>query len=265
VTFADPERTYRVLTRPGPAGGAVLIFDDLTDRRRTEEVRRDFVANVSHELKTPLTALRAALEILLDGGMEDPPHAREFLETAQNQVERLQRLLDDLLTLSRLEKANPPPVRGNTPLAPAVDRAFAALAPLAERRGVRLINAVPPGSELPLAEDALSQVLINLVDNAIKFNREGGAVTVAGEATPAGTTLTVSDTGVGIPPEDLPRIFERFYRVDRSRARETGGTGLGLAIVKHIVENAGGAIGVASVPSEGTRFDVTLISENNRR
>lgn len=248
---------WRFRARPLPAG-AVLTFTDLTNIRRLENVRRDFVANVSHELKTPLTSLRASLETLLDGALGDPAHARDFLATALHQVERLQRLIEDLLTLARLEKDDAPP-RCQCLLAPAVKRTVDAMRPLAKKSGVEIDVALPDEQvAVALSEDELAQILTNLLDNAIKFNRPGGSVRLTGEAREKVFALSVRDTGAGIPPEHQPRVFERFYRVDKARSRDAGGTGLGLSIVKHITEKRGGSIRLEESSDHGSTFTVDL-------
>jgi two-component system phosphate regulon sensor histidine kinase PhoR len=259
VSFPVPTETiWRFRARP-LAAGALLTFADLTNIRRLETVRKDFVANVSHELKTPLTSLRAALETLLDGALEDPAHGRDFLSTALEQVERLQRLIEDLLVLSRLERHEESARTGRSALQPAARRILDALRPLAEKAGIALEARLPDEPVvLALPEDELAQVLTNLLDNAIKFNRKGGRADLAARVLGAAVEISVSDTGVGIPPEDQPRIFERFYRVDKARSREVGGTGLGLAIVKHVVENRRGSVRLESAPGRGSTFTVTL-------
>lgn len=258
---ADGERLFRVtVTGLGAAAGpaVLLTFADLTLTRRLEAARKDFVANVSHELKTPLTALRASLETLLDGALDDKDHARDFLATALDQVERLQRLIDDLLALSRLEKSGAVP-------AAACDagevgrRVLAALTPVAAKHNVTIHpTATTTAVPVAISADELTQVLMNLFDNAIKFNRAGGTVAFALEAKADRVYLRIRDTGVGIAPEDQPRVFERFYRADKARSKDTGGTGLGLAIVKHIVENRGGALRLESRLGEGSLFEVAL-------
>ncbi|HMX94805.1 MAG TPA: ATP-binding protein, partial [Elusimicrobiota bacterium] len=247
----SPERLYRVRSHPfqhqrGP--GLWLTFDDLTHARRLENIRKEFVANVSHELKTPLTALRAALETLIDGAVDDPDAAKDFLSTAQDQVDRLQRLIDDLLTLSRLEKPGAAAPSGARAEVAAIGRRVAkALEPLARKNRVSLsVDGVPPDLRAPLTEDELTQILMNLVDNAIKFNRDNGRTILTATARDGEVVIEVKDTGVGIAREDQDRLFERFYRVDKARTRETGGTGLGLSIVKHLVENRGGRVSVES-------------------
>jgi two-component system phosphate regulon sensor histidine kinase PhoR len=264
ISLPVPEEILlRVLVRPfpreGALRGAVITFNDYTNLRRLETVRRDFVANVSHELRTPLTALRAALETLLEGALDDPKYAREFLETAENQVDRLQRLIDDLLTLSRLDKPSAADSSATADVAATVDKIVKVLSPIAKRRNVSLRAAWPDGQVLAaISADQLTQVFMNLLDNAIKFNREGGSVDISASNNNGFADIVIKDTGPGIPAEDLPRIFERFYRVEKARARELGGTGLGLAIAKHIVENSGGSITASSVLGEGSEFALRL-------
>ncbi len=265
ITLPLPEEVFmrvrvRSFPRDGELRGAVITFNDYTQLKRLETIRRDFVANVSHELRTPLTALRAALETLLDGAMDDPKYAREFLGTAEDQVGRLQRLIDDLLTLSQLDKpSSATDSSASADLASTVDKVFQVLSPVAGQRRVALSASWPKEKILvALSADELTQVFMNILDNAIKFNRESGRVDVSAEKHDRFAEVRVKDTGIGIPDEDLSRIFERFYRVDKARSREFGGTGLGLSIVKHIVENRGGSIRAASVPGQGSEFIVSL-------
>lgn len=265
LTFPLTEpRLYRVRAAPvGVAGerGALLTFIDLTQTRRLENTRKEFVANVSHELKTPLTALRAALETLLEGALQDPNHAEDFLNTALNQVDRLQRLIEDLLALSRLEKPGATETNASCRVGEVARRVIAALSPLASKRNItlRLPDDGALARDVAMTPDELTQVLMNLCDNAIKFNRPGGSVTVTAHPVEGGNLrLRVADTGVGIPPEDQPRVFERFYRVDKARSKDTGGTGLGLSIVKHIVENRRGTLKLESTPDQGSVFEVIL-------
>jgi two-component system, OmpR family, phosphate regulon sensor histidine kinase PhoR len=244
-------RSVLMNARPLPSGGAVLVIHDLTDLRRLEAVRRDFVANVSHELKTPLAAIRGYAETLRDGALDEPPTARRFTERILNQCQRLQELLDDLLTLSRLEGLAPALERETVDLGAVVRHAVELLSPAAREKRVAIeVDALPV---LPLLgdSDGIERLLLNLLDNAIKYNRAGGRVMVRLSQTDGEALLEVSDTGIGIPPESLPRIFERFYRVDKGRAREEGGTGLGLAIVKHVVTAAGGRVEATGARGEG--------------
>ncbi len=260
LSFGPGPYLFEVRATPLKGGtGIVLTFHDVTPLRRLENLRKDFVANVSHELKTPLTALRAALETLLDGALDDPKHARDFLQTAQDQTDRLQRLIEDLLTLSRLEHPNTPQPPASCTLQEVCQRVLKALDPIAKEETITLATQFPNSPlAVPMNADELTQVLFNLLDNAIKFNRPDGRVTIRGDQEDGKIVIKVEDTGLGIPLEDQPRVFERFYRVDKARTRDRGGTGLGLAIVKHLIENRGGTVTVASTPDQGTTFTLQL-------
>ena len=250
----------------------VLVCHDMTELRQLETIRKDFVANVSHELRTPLTSIKGYVEALLDGAKDDPDMAVHFLDIILKQSDRLNLIIEDLLELSRIEsgrisfRADPIDVHA------LIDRALSTIKPLAEKKGHRLVTSV--NAILPPAkgdEDRLVQVLTNLLDNAVKYTPAGGTITVGAREAPALQTaepvggaieLNVSDTGIGIPEPDRPRVFERFYRVDKARSRELGGTGLGLAIVKHIVEGHGGQVWVEAHEPKGSRFVVRLPISN---
>ena len=246
---------------------AVLVFHDITELRRLEHIRKDFVANVSHELRTPLTSIKGYVEALLDGGKDDPETSVRFLDIILKQSDRLNLILEDLLQLSKIESGQVQFKQESLHIGSVIERTIAMIKPLADKKQHRLIAQVD--ANLPFItgdEERLVQVLSNLLDNAIKYTPEGGHITLSARRLPAtrtdeprdGVELMVSDTGIGIPEADRPRVFERFYRVDKARSRELGGTGLGLAIVKHIVEGHGGQIHVeANVPS-GSRFVVRL-------
>lgn len=239
--------------------GAVMVLHDVTELRRLEQVRTEFMANVSHELRTPLTAIQGYLETLLAGALEDPAHARPFLEIVARHTARLRRLLDDLTDLSNLELGRVVLRVEPVPVAEVVESVLGIIRPRAQEVRVSLDARVEPGVPPVRADrDRLAQILVNLVDNAIKFTPPGGRVTVRARAEDGRVELAVVDTGIGIPPEDLPRVTERFYRVDRARSRELGGTGLGLAIVKHLVSALGGTLEIASTPGQGTTVRVTL-------
>jgi len=244
----------------GDEWGLVMVLHDVTELRRLEDVRTEFVANVSHELRTPLTAIHGYLETLLEGALEEPEHARKFLEIVFRHTERLGRLISDLAELSNIELGRITLARAPTPLGEVVDSVVAIIGPRAARGGVRLASAVPPGLVAVTADhDRLVQILINLVDNAVKYTPRGGDVRI-GASLIAGerVEVTVTDTGIGIPRSDLPRITERFYRVDKARSRELGGTGLGLAIVKHLVLAHGGELAIESEVEQGTTVRFTL-------
>jgi two-component system phosphate regulon sensor histidine kinase PhoR len=239
--------------------GVAMVLHDITALRQLEQVRTEFVANVSHELRTPLTAIQGYLETLLGGAMDDPAHARRFLEVAFRHTERLGRLLNDLADLSNIELGRVTMHMGPVALGDLVEETFAIIRAKAEAGGVALEARLAP--DLPPVEgdhDRLAQVLINLVDNAVKYTPAGGKVTVEAAADGRQVELVVADTGIGIPPADLPRITERFYRVDKARSRDLGGTGLGLAIVKHLVAAHGGRLTIESRPDEGTRVRIVL-------
>jgi two-component system, OmpR family, phosphate regulon sensor histidine kinase PhoR len=243
----------------GEGRGVVLVLHDVTELRRLERMRTEFVANVSHELRTPLTAIQGYLETLLGGGLDDPADAQRFLGIVVRHTERLVRLLNDLTDLSNIELGKVSLHLAPTPLAPVVDSVIAIIQPRADAAGVVVEQALPETLPLVLADhDRLEQVLINLVDNAVKFSTPGGRVTVTAHTTGSAVEVSVIDTGVGIPPADLPRITERFYRVDRARSRDLGGTGLGLAIVKHLVMAHGGQLHVESEVGRGTCVRFTL-------
>jgi two-component system phosphate regulon sensor histidine kinase PhoR len=243
----------------GQVVGTVAVFHDVTELKRLEQVRREFVANVSHELRTPLTAIKGYAETLREGALKDPEQAARFVEVIDRHAERLRALIEELLDLSSVEHGQARLVLGPVSVRDAAQQAEAVIRPAAVARRHALAVEVPAGLPPARADrDRLAQVLINLLDNAVKFTPEGGRVRLAARAAGGRVVVEVSDTGVGIPPDDLARIFERFYRVDRSRDRKDGGTGLGLAIAKHLVQAMGGTISVDSRPGEGTTFTVSL-------
>ncbi|OLB43693.1 MAG: hypothetical protein AUI04_01865 [Candidatus Rokubacteria bacterium 13_2_20CM_2_64_8] len=239
--------------------GVVMVLHDVTELRRLEQVRTEFVANVSHELRTPLTAIHGYLETLLSGALEDRDHARRFLEIVFRHTERLGRLLNDLTDLSNIELGRVILKIEPTRLDEVVESVLAIIKPRAEVSGVTLTADLPGPLPVQADRDRLAQILINLVDNAVKYTPRGGRVTVrARPVAAARVAIAIEDTGVGIPAEDLPRITERFYRVDKARSRELGGTGLGLAIVKHLVAAHGGQLEIESEVERGTIVRVTL-------
>ncbi len=239
--------------------GAALTIRDITNIRRLEQLRTEFVANVSHELRTPLTSIRGFVETLQEGALEDPEVSRRFLDIISREAQRLQQLIEDLLALSRLENQPRRPHPGQARLQPVLEGVMATVNPLAADKGVTLVAELPP--ELPplaISVNYLSQVLLNLIDNGIKYTPAGGKVTIRANWEKDIVQVEVEDTGIGIARESLPRVFERFYRVDKARSRDMGGTGLGLAIVKHIIESHDGQVGVTSQPGRGSRFFFTL-------
>ena len=250
-------RTIAITARALPDGGAVLALLDLTTRRRLETIRRDFVANASHELKTPLTVISGFAETLLDP--ELPPSQRlQFVGTIQSSVVRMQRIVDDLLDLARYESGSWVPNPADLDLRSAAAEALGLVQAEAQRRKLDLRIEIAPGAERVFADaTALRQILQNLVENAVRYT-QAGSVTVFARREERGVVVGVRDTGVGIPAEHLPRIFERFYRVDAGRSREVGGTGLGLAIVKHLVDAHGGAVRATSTIGVGTEVAFVL-------
>jgi two-component system phosphate regulon sensor histidine kinase PhoR len=246
------ERSVLLNARPLPAGGAVLVMHDLTELRRLEAVRRDFVANVSHELKTPLTSISGYAETLL-ALPPDPEMGRVFLGTILGNARRMQRLVDDLLDLSRIESGRWQPTRTEIDVAAAAREAWTEVTARPDSRQVEFSVAVEPGAEKLCADhDAVRQVLTNLLENSLRHTPAGGAIACLARREGDGVALAVRDNGTGITREHLPRIFERFYRADAARSRDEGGTGLGLAIVKHLVEAHGGRVAAESERGVGT-------------
>ena len=234
----------------------ILIVHDVTELRRLETVRRDFVANVSHELRTPLTSIRAMAETLSDGAMQDASVACHFLKTIIDETGRLTRISEDLLHLSKSESQSPEKMRFN--LVELCEEVAGRLIMQARKAGTRFNAELPARLDVTANHDQIEQVLVNLLDNAIKYTPAGGEVRLIAEKSGSEAVIRVKDTGIGIKPEDVPRIFERFYRVDKARSRQSGGTGLGLSIVKHIVEAHGGHVRVDSEINRGSVFSFTL-------
>ncbi|HYF95203.1 MAG TPA: phosphate regulon sensor histidine kinase PhoR [Symbiobacteriaceae bacterium] len=243
----------------GADRGVLVVFQDITRSRKLEQMRTDFVSNVTHELRTPLTSIRGFAETLLEGALDDPDTAQHFVGIIKRESEHLGRLIDDILDLSRIEGGKWKVKKETVRLHELAEETVGRLTPKAQGLGVDLRLSIPP--ELPEIQGdsgRLAQVLLNLVDNAIKYTPAGGSVTVSAEDLGTHLRVKVIDTGTGIPKADLPRIFERFYRVDKARSRATGGTGLGLSIVKHIIEAHGGTVGVDSDLGRGATFSFTL-------
>ena len=241
-------------------GGAVIVLNDVTEVQRLEHVRRDFVANVSHELKTPVASIKGFVETLLDGALDDHADARRFLGIVSRQADRLASIIEDLLALSRIEQSETSgtlPLERH-PLAGLLVAATDDCRPRATERSIRVELACPPMLMVTVNGPLLEQAVINLVDNAIKYSEPGKTVWLSADADADGTAIRVRDEGCGIAAEHLPRLFERFYRVDKARSRNLGGTGLGLSIVKHIVQAHAGTIAVESTPGVGTTFTIRL-------
>jgi two-component system, OmpR family, phosphate regulon sensor histidine kinase PhoR len=255
-------RSFEVYATPlttAHGRGAIAVLHDTTDLERLEQVRKDFVANVSHEMRTPLAAIAGYAETLLDGALADPDNNRKFVQIIQSSAIRLNSIASDLLVLSELEAGVNPGGPGRISVKQALEVALATVESEAGTRGVALVRGAIADTEVMGSKIRLEQALVNLLMNAVKFNRPGGEVRADTGLTPEGSVFVrISDTGVGIPFEDLPRIFERFYRVDKARSRQVGGTGLGLSIVKHVIERMDGKITVESQLGKGSVFTILL-------
>ena len=247
-----------------PHRGALVILHDITGLERLERIRKDFVANVSHEMRTPLTAIRGYAETLLSGAITDDEHNRRFVEIIQAHAIRLNNIASDLLTLSDLESGRRDTEPGPISVEEAVNTALLTVEAEARVRRVHLVRGEVVDATITGHALRLEQALVNLLDNAVKFNREGGEAKIEAVVGPDGRVrVMVSDTGRGIPSDDLPRIFERFYRVDKARSREVGGTGLGLSIVRHVVERMDGTIKVDSRLGRGSTFTISFPLRSN--
>lgn len=238
----------------GTVSGCLVVIHDITEIRKLEKIRSDFVANVSHELKTPLTSIKGFVETLLEGALEDKENSRHFLRIIHDHANRLDNLVNDLLDLSYLESQEASLRKEKLGLKDLVDDVLASFKTQLKKKSIEAKNDLPSNLVVVADKDKIGQVLTNLIDNAIKFNREKGSVSIFSQDSEGKIKVTIEDSGVGIPPKDISRIFERFYRVDKARSRELGGTGLGLSIVKHIIELHRGSIGVESTEGLGSKF-----------
>jgi len=262
IEFTEDERSFDVRIVPldeDQETSLMLFFKDITEEKMVEAIKRDFVANVSHELRTPLASIKGYSETLLDGAMNNKESAREFLSIIDKNATRMSRLIEDLLVLSRVEGQQMQMVSEVIDLSELVRSMVDGLKKQARDKGIEIVLDIEDGVPGVVADKGrVEQVMINLLDNAIKYTPGGGRLDVsvcvkAGEA-----IVEVRDTGIGIPASDMPRIFERFYRVDKARSRELGGTGLGLAIAKHIIQSLSGRVWVESKPGEGSVFSFAL-------
>jgi len=252
-----PGRTFDVTAAPMPGGGAVAVLRDLTETERIEKTRRDFIANVSHELRTPLTSIQGYTETLLDSA-PDNNHSREFLDIIRKSALRMSRLTEDLLTLARVESGEQRfDIQPSTP-ADLLQEAVQSFREIARAQDIELKVEDRASAQVGADPEAIHQVFSNLVDNALKYAQSGGRIILGARPVAEGVEFYVQDFGPGIPSEHLPRLFERFYRVDKARSRESGGTGLGLAIAKHIVLAHGGTIRARSELNHGSTFLFTL-------
>jgi two-component system phosphate regulon sensor histidine kinase PhoR len=264
VFSADGERTFsvqssRILESPEGEGLLLLVFHDITGIKRLEQMRRDFVANVSHELRTPLTALIGSTEILLDGMHQKPQESRRFLEIMDKQLRNIQNLVSDMLRLAAVEDVRTPFRRSLVSIKDFAEDVIESVKALAEKKQQQIKAHLPAeAANLTVDREQLSAAVVNLLDNAVKYTQERGTIELCVSLRPESVRIAVRDNGPGIPREVQPRIFERFYRVDKSRSREMGGTGLGLAIARHAVENHGGSLTVQSEPGKGAVFTIEL-------
>ncbi|MCR2804309.1 two-component system histidine kinase PnpS [Paenibacillus soyae] len=266
ITFYFPEERLLELnlvpisqSGPGDFGGVLLVLQDVSAIRRLERMRSEFVANVSHELKTPIAAVKGFAETLLGGAVKDEETTRSFLQIIFDESDRLNRLIGDILELSKIESRRVPLMFSPIELESFVSKTFALLEPEANRKQITLHHKVESGLYVEADEDRLRQILMNLLANGINYTPEGGRVTLSVHtADHDHIRFQVSDTGIGIPKKDLSRIFERFYRVDKARSRSSGGTGLGLSIVKHLVELHKGTLSVTSTVGVGTTFTIDM-------
>jgi two-component system phosphate regulon sensor histidine kinase PhoR len=242
--------------------GAIGIFYDITQIERLETVRQEFLSNISHELRTPLTSILAFVETLEDGAIDDEKNNQHFLAVIRKNAQRMHRLISDILELSSIEsgKIILEPKKAN--LFALVEEVFTNLSTKARDRRIKLTNQIPKDTFIFADVVRLEQMLTNLIDNAVKFNKEAGRVTIGHSQNGSKDVISVLDTGEGIPSEHLQRIFERFYRTDRARSREIGGTGLGLAIVKHLARLHGGEVSVTSTVGKGSVFSIELPQKN---
>jgi two-component system phosphate regulon sensor histidine kinase PhoR len=250
-----------LLDRNGKRQGMILVFHDLTRLKQLENTRKEFVANVSHELRTPLSMIKGYVETLINGAKDDPTVATRFLRTIEKHADRLTYLIEDLLTISRLESGQIVMNIQKVELRPVANEVVNDLQSRADDKKVVLENQVPADLMVRADADRIQQVLFNLVDNCIKYGRVEGHVWIGAIAVDERMIeVSVRDDGPGIPPDAIERVFERFYRVDKARSREQGGTGLGLAIVKHIVQSHGGEVWAKSTVGQGTTLLFTLPS-----
>jgi two-component system phosphate regulon sensor histidine kinase PhoR len=234
--------------------GCLIVMHDITQLRRLETVRSDFVANVSHELKTPLTSIKGFIETLLEGALEDKDNSRDFLKIIQEHAQRLDSLVNDLLSLSYLESKEIALERLELNLREEFERVVSAFSVQLKKKNIDIKNEINKELCIKADKNRLEQVITNLIDNAIKYNKDGGFVKITSQELDTNIKIIIDDSGRGIPAKDIPRIFERFYRVDKARSRELGGTGLGLSIAKHIIELHNGIIGVESIEGLGSKF-----------
>jgi two-component system phosphate regulon sensor histidine kinase PhoR len=238
--------------------GVLIVLNDVTRIRRLDIIRKDFVANVSHELKTPITSIKGFVETLLDGAYEKPEDAKRFLEIIAKQTNRLNAIIEDLLSLSRIEQDDEKIELALTPVKQVLTAATQVCELNSKAKKIRVNLDCPENLKATINPHLLEQAVVNLIDNSIKYSKPQSEIQISATQKDQKISIQVRDNGCGIAEEDLPRLFERFYRVDKSRSRELGGTGLGLAIVKHIVQTHQGTITVESQLDQGSTFTIQL-------
>jgi len=265
ITILVPEEKTLVVhatavRRGGEIEGAVLVFHDITELRRLENIRKDFIANVSHELRTPISNIKGYAETLLEGAIDDKEHAKEFVEIVHSDAERLAMLINDLLDLSKVESGKILPELKPVVVSILIKNILSKLDRLIKKKNISVeLLTMDDLSKVLIDDNMISQVLLNLIDNAIKYTPEKGVITIGVRERDNFIEIYITDTGIGIGQEHIPRIFERFYRVDKARSRDLGGTGLGLSIVKHIVQAHKGDVFVESILGKGSTFSFTLL------
>ena len=256
----EPERLVQVRITKRPSGGAVFVMHDITEIKHLEVMRSDFVANVSHELRTPVSVIRANAETLLDGALDDPAVAQDFVAAIHRNSERLSNLVSDLLDLARLEAGTGSLVMMEVDLSELISRTVHSVQAIAEKKNVTIHNEIVENVFCMGDEGAIEQILINLIENAVKYGNDNGNVWGRGYQTPGRVRIEVIDDGPGIPAPHRTRLFERFYRVDKGRSRASGGTGLGLSIVKHLVTSMNGQVGIEPNRPSGSVFWVSVLA-----
>jgi two-component system phosphate regulon sensor histidine kinase PhoR len=252
------QKTFQVNASPlfekNTVSGCLVVIHDITEMKRLETMRRDFVANVSHELKTPLTSINGFVETLLEGAIDDKENSRHFLKIIQEHAERLNSLINDLLELSAIESKVIQLQAETFRLKDLADEVLFGFKVPLRKKAIEVKNELEANLSIKADKSRIEQVLANLLDNAIKFNKDKGYIRIYAQDSPDKVKIIIEDSGIGIPRKDIPRLFERFYRVDKARSRQLGGTGLGLSIVKHIVELHRGSVGVESQEGFGSNF-----------
>jgi two-component system phosphate regulon sensor histidine kinase PhoR len=251
-------RTFEISATPifdnEAVSGCLVVIHDITEIRRLETVRSDFIANVSHELKTPLTSIKGFVETLLEGALSDNENNRNFLKVIQEHTERMNCMVDDLLSLAHLESKDITLQRSSFNLRHQLEELISGFRSQLKKKNIEIKDELPADIAVTADKNRIQQVFTNLIDNAIKFNKDNGWIKVYGQEINGKIKICIEDSGAGIPQKDIPRIFERFYRVDKARSRELGGTGLGLSIVRHIIELHNGSVGVESTEGFGSKF-----------